>query len=363
MVFHLVREWKALGHEIRIVAGRSHRRLKSQEIIDGIPVRRFYFVFGLHRWNIVAILKYLLLWLFVPSTMLGLWRHLVASRPDLVHVHLHLRGDLVPYLSVFALLSRVPWFITVHGLDTNYDAQNHIASTYLTRVLLKRVKKITTVSYHLRDQLHRWYPDIKEPMVVVHNGLDPRPFYTAKAYIHPRPYVLCVARMTDHVKGQHILIEAFRDIANTIPDLDLILVGDGPMRADLENKVKENGLGTRVLFYGEATPQEVASTLKGCAVLVVPSLYEPFGLVCLEGAVLHKPIVASRVGGIPEALEGYPLAHLVEPGSVQELKQGVLFALRQCASQRDQGASAKPFFQKELDWTHVSREYLKEFAL
>ncbi len=109
-------------------------------------------------------------------------------------------------------------------------------------------------------------------------------------------------------KGHDYLIEAF----SQIPDATLLLLGDGPERGVLERQAR--ALGERVRFGGQQA--DVSLGMAAADVVVVPSLDEPFGRVAIEAMASGKPVVASRVGGLPEIVLHEKTGLLVSPGDV-----------------------------------------------
>jgi glycogen synthase len=362
VVHSLVQEWKKMGHSIKILANRSNRHLMAEEIIEGIPIRRDFFVFVLPSLRPMAILKYLILLLYVPRTLWRLWKELIANPPDVVHVHLHLRSDLVFYLCLFSFFSRPPWFVTIHGVDEDYGVKKRRINDCLTSLLLNRSQKVTTVSRSLGNLICRFHPQIRSSLVTIPNGIDPEIFIHSKPFVHRSTYLVCVGRMTDKIKGQDVLIEAFGGLSKECENLDLILAGNGPFRPQLQEMVGTLGLGKRVLFYGNASQKEVAALLKGSRLVVVPSIREPFGLVCLEGACVNRPIVASQVDGMLETLQGYSMVQWVKPGSVESLREGIAVALKKYPA-RGGDSSIPEAFLKKFRWPEIAREYVKVFTL
>lgn len=143
-----------------------------------------------------------------------------------------------------------------------------------------------------------------EKVTVVHNAVSPQPegrVDLEEAFGIPSgaPVVCCVGRLIE-IKGQDLLIKAVAQLSAEFPSLHLLLVGDGKERKALENLAGECGVLDRVVFAGW---RKDARELTGSAsVLAVPSRDEPFGRVVVEGMVAGVPVVAARVGGIPEIL-------------------------------------------------------------
>ena len=125
------------------------------------------------------------------------------------------------------------------------------------------------------------------------------------------------------LKGADVLLAAFGILARTQPKARLVVVGDGPERARLEAEAADLVAAGTVEFRGWLSPPEVAECLRGCALLAVPSTTpEIFGLTALEALGLGRPLVASRIGALPE-LVGPDNGVLVAPGDPAALAEAL----------------------------------------
>jgi D-inositol-3-phosphate glycosyltransferase len=127
-------------------------------------------------------------------------------------------------------------------------------------------------------------------------------------------------------KGFDVLIEAFAKNQSQA-DPDLIIAGGGEEYDALRSQVERLGLNGSIHFFGEASKRDVVKLLNGCLNVVVPSRSEPFGIVALEGLAAGKPVLATRVGGLPELLEGAD-AFLVPAGDPSQLAHAMNRALQ-----------------------------------
>jgi glycosyltransferase involved in cell wall biosynthesis len=125
-----------------------------------------------------------------------------------------------------------------------------------------------------------------------------------------------VGRLTA-VKGQENFLLTARELLKCRSDLRFILVGDGPLRARLETRARELGIDHRVSFLGHR--DDIYDVLRALDIFVLPSLHEGIPMVLLEAMALARPVVASRVGGIPEVLTDRVHGLLVSEGNPGEL--------------------------------------------
>jgi glycosyltransferase involved in cell wall biosynthesis len=118
-------------------------------------------------------------------------------------------------------------------------------------------------------------------------------------------------------KGHSVLIEAFKLLKKKIKNAKLVIVGEGYLYDELFRRVNNNGLRESVLFTG--FQMDVSEIIATFDVAVLPSFFEGMGRVILEAMAMEKPVVASRVGGIPDLIDQGINGLLVRPGDVKEL--------------------------------------------
>ena len=147
-----------------------------------------------------------------------------------------------------------------------------------------------------------------------------------------------VGRFVDH-KGHDYLVRAAASLVDQFPDLRFLFLGDGPNEMELRKQIGSLGLDTHFVFTGMLS--EVSGILAGADVMIHPSVQEPFGIAILEGMRAGLPVVASRVGGIPEVVEEGTTALLCEPREPASLQQTVLSLLNDTPRMRAMGEAAQ----------------------
>ncbi|MEN6344192.1 MAG: glycosyltransferase family 4 protein [Armatimonadia bacterium] len=138
--------------------------------------------------------------------------------------------------------------------------------------------------------------------------------------------VLYLGRL-DQEKGVGVLLDAMSQVVGIVPQAKLLLVGKGPLQAALQEQMRGLNLGSRAEFVGYLTGNVLAAVLRQAAVLVVPSLYEPFGIVALEGMLTHTPVVVSDTGGLSEIVTDGETGLKAAPGDARSLAQAILRVL------------------------------------
>jgi glycosyltransferase involved in cell wall biosynthesis len=199
-------------------------------------------------------------------------------------------------------------------------------------------------------------------IVVTGNGVDPSEFQTTERFEHPRPYLFVAARLTAK-KGLDILIHAMRNLVDGGFDVDLILAGSGLEEGNLRRLVDKLNLNTRVHFYGVASRRQMAALLNSCALFVLPSLWEPFGIAILEAMACGKAVVASNCGGIPEIVRDNETGVLVPPGNTETLSQAITALLSDSARRQVLGEKGRAVALAEFGWDTVTNRYLQAFSM
>lgn len=163
------------------------------------------------------------------------------------------------------------------------------------------------------------------PGPVVHIPNTFRPIYDQpESHDAERQGLLFVGRLVS-VKGADLAIAALDRLRQQGIDTTLTICGDGPERGALEGQARRAGLKNFVHFGGWTDPEELAMHYRRSEILLVPSRYEPFGIVALEAIASGCPVVAANTGGLPEAVGDCGI--LVAPDDAQELAHGIERAL------------------------------------
>ncbi|RPJ75962.1 MAG: glycosyltransferase [Acidobacteria bacterium] len=172
----------------------------------------------------------------------------------------------------------------------------------------------------------------------------------------PKPVrrVVTVARFRPE-KGLETFIDAARLALAQVPDLEFALAGDGPLSADLESRVRAANLESRVRFLG--LREDVAEVLRAHDVFVLPSRSEAFPNAVLEAMATALPIVATRVGGVPELIEHGRSGLLVAPGRAADLAAAIIDLVRRPSYARALGARARADAESRYSFGSMVRRF------
>lgn len=249
-----------------------------------------------------------------PVAFVRLAAYLARRRPAILHTHL-VHGDV--YGQVAGTLARVPVRIsTKHGF-------NEFREVRYFGIGDRAVASLAHVHIAISRGLVRYLEEVEgfdgTSFEIVHYGIEPNG--ERKPYRDEVPRLLCVGRLIP-IKGHVVLLRAFAEARNEMPDLELEIAGRGPLEPALHALVRELGIADSVRFLGYVAPIQTA--IERAAVVVVPSMGEGFGMVALEAMERSRPVIAAEIGGLGELVEDGVTGLLVPPGEAEPLRDAIV---------------------------------------
>lgn len=232
------------------------------------------------------------------------------------HLHAHFGTNSATVAMLVRSLGGPSFSFTVHGPE-EFDKPQFIG---LGEKIL-RSAFVVAVSSFGRSQLYRWvghdqWPKVKE----VHCGLEPEFHAVAPVPVPDIPRLVCVGRLCEQ-KGQLLLMEAAHRLAQKGIGFEIVLAGDGEMRAEVERLIRQYALEDRVRITGWISSDQVREEILAARGLVLPSFAEGLPVVIMEAMALRRPVLTTYVGGIPELVRPGETGWLFPAGSVDELAE------------------------------------------
>jgi glycogen(starch) synthase len=260
---------------------------------------------------------------------------------------------------------RMPLLATIHsteygrrrGIHSDYQRLIHQAEAWLT----KEAWRVICCSNYMASQVSTIFHLPRTKIDIIPNAVNATNFAPAPPrHLRTRfakddeKLVLYVGRLV-YEKGVSVLIDSVSRVLQRV-NAKFVIVGDGYMKDRLIDQAQRLGILHKVCFTGFLNDQDVKGLYRVADVCVVPSLYEPFGIVALEAMASQTPVVASGVGGLSEIIEHDATGVSVYPGDPESLARGILRLLE------DDGYSSrlsKNGFLKVVnryDWERVAEE-------
>lgn len=293
MCRELALQLKQRGHNPIILTNRWPKDLPEQETLDGIPVHRFIFRVPERHWRQLGGSL-----LYGPATLRAVKRTLREHRTDIMH--LHCVSSNAHYALAAKRALKLPLVITTHAeltMDATQLFQHSPFAQDLMRRALTQADAVTACSSHTLEQAEKFLGTfLKDKSQVVFNGAPALENIVPPS--HARPFILAIGRLVPQ-KGFDLLVRAF----DSVRDFDLLIAGDGPERAALEQLKNSLPGGARIHLLGPQSRSQIHALLKGAAAFILPSRTdEGMPMVLLEALAAGKPILATRSGGTEELL-------------------------------------------------------------
>jgi glycosyltransferase involved in cell wall biosynthesis len=227
------------------------------------------------------------------------------------HVHAHFSTNPTEIVMLAHALGGPSYSFTVHG-----QVELHFGGL---AEKVRRAAFVVAISSFGRSQLYHWIEYAQWHKVkVVHCGLEPA-FHTVESALPvATPRLVCVGRLSKE-KGHLLLIAAASLLANKGIDFELVLAGDGEMRSEVENLIKQHTLTRQIRITGWISSNQVREEILAARGLVLPSFSEGLPVVIMEAMALRRPVLATYVGAIPELVIPGEHGWLFPAGSIGDL--------------------------------------------
>ncbi|MGQ9627152.1 MAG: glycosyltransferase family 4 protein [Anaerolineae bacterium] len=279
-----------------------------------------------------------------PRTAFVLARMVREGDFNIVDAH-NVQSHLWGYLS--ALLGKRPALVaTVHS-STRMEQRSQLKGIFyemLERWTVPKSDHVVTVSGYLRSELIGWNISTNR-ISVVPNGVQvnrtaegEREAVRRELGLSPTDRVIGTVGRLEPAKGLFYLLQAIEKLLPAWPQIKCVMVGDGRLAVQLREFVASHGLQGHVLFTGFRS--DVPRLLEAFDVFALPSLTEGIPIALLEACACARPIVASRVGGVPEVISDGRTGYLVDAGDVSGLADAIDVLLRDEALARWVGGQA-----------------------
>jgi glycosyltransferase involved in cell wall biosynthesis len=295
-------------------------------------------------------------WLMLPVTLRRLLALLRRHEIDLVSIHYPL-----PWAVIFLLTGRLLGHrvvISAHGADLMPNGEQCAHHPWGLRWLIARCDHLTAPSRSYLGDVLSAFPGLRDRATPIHNGIDLAELRAEAGVSSPSgaPSILCIAAHNAK-KGLDVLLRALLHLRSQGVEAKLVLAGDGPLRPDLEALAHHLGIADLVHFAGFLDLAAVRRALERCTLFVLPSRAEPFGIALLEAMAHGKPIVATRVGGIPEIITHLENGYLIPPDDPRALADAVAALARDPALRERLGRAGLATVRERFTYRHTGSKF------
>ena len=362
-VHHLSTALAAAGHEVVVLSRRPSgtdpsTHPSTDETHEGVRVlaaahdpHEFTFADDMMAWTLA---------MGHAMTRTGLYIRTGERtwQPDVVHAHDWLVAHPAIALAEFY---DVPMVSTVHATEAGRHSgwisgwlsrQVHAVESWLVR----ESDSLITCSSSMREEITELFGPGLAEVTVIRNGIDAArwPFASHRPRTGP-PELLYVGRL-EYEKGVHDAIAALPRIRRTHPGTTLTIAGEGTQYDWLVEQARKHRVLKATTFVGRLDHAELLAALHRADAAVLPSHYEPFGLVALEAAAAGTPLVTSNIGGLGEAVINGETGMSCPPRDVAGLAKAVRAVLDDPAAAQRRARAARERLTSDFDWHTVADE-------
>jgi len=277
-------------------------------------------------------------------------------RPHLIHAHTATPDGYAGLL--LAGKFGLPLVVSLRGSDVNVYPYRDQWTFRLTSRVITKANRVTAVSGALKTAAEK-IACPREEIAVVYTGCDLERFSfseAARAAFRERLNISLESPVLTFIggllrtKGLFELVDAFLFVRQEHPDLHLIIIGTGEDASTLVEKAVEADVRDKVHFVGARPHDEIPGWLSAADVLVLPSWHEGLPNVVVEAMACERPVVATRVGGIPEAVEDGESGILVDKGNVEALVKAIALLLKDEGRRQSMGVIGRQIVENKFTW-------------
>lgn len=316
------------GFEVHVVT-QHNPGIPYKEVMDGIYVHRFKWMEPKEFRALVhfkGLLDSLRLITYISSLFFNLIRIIRKNDIDVLHAHSVIPTGFITVIVAKIMQKNV--FITAHGMDiTNFEDNSFFKR--IIKFSLNNSSKSIAVSKNLAKKMISFGVDEKK-IIVLRNGVDTNRFkplhnpkIRLKYNIEDNDILILFVGYLDTFKGIFELIESFNKIKTDENNIILMIIGTGPLKHEIEKRIRELGLSKQVTFTGQVSPSEMHEYYQSADIFVLPSHNDAGGppIVFIEAMACGLPVIGTNVGGIPEGIDECVNGFIVPPKNAIELAE------------------------------------------
>ncbi len=304
-----------------------------------------------------------------PRHLSQLKKTIKDEKIDLLHIHIWNPASC-RYAFIAGNLTKTPIVTTEHD-----PFQLSKIKDLIKKQSLKYISTIITVSKENKKLLSNLYPKHADKIKVIHNGIDANWWesQTIRFSLDDRKQikenlfhakedtliVTCIAELHER-KGQIYLIKAIPEIVKKYPNVKFVFVGAGNEKSNYQNLIKTLKIERNAILIGRQL--DIPHILKSSDIFVLPSLREAFGLVNIEAMISGLPVIATKVGGIPEIVQNYQTGIQIESKSIEQLIKALLVLIESPKIREEMAKKGKLRVKNNFDVKVMAEKYEKIYS-
>ncbi len=364
-VHHLATELARAGHEVVVLSRRptgtdasthpTQHRIEDGVLVVAVAEDPAHFVFGEDMLAWTLAMGHAMARAGIELGKPGLGE---GFAPDVVHAH-----DWLVAHPAIALAEHydVPLVSTIHATEAGrhsgwisgpVNRQVHSIEWWLAN----DSDAVITCSASMKDEVTRLFGIRDAAVNVIRNGIDIRTWSFRRRAPRSAPAKLLYVGRLEYEKGIQDAIAALPRIRRSHPGTTLHIAGEGTQFAWLAQLARTHRVSRAVSFLGTLDHTELLGWLHSADAIVLPSRYEPFGIIALEAAAAGAPLVASTAGGLGEAIVDGVTGLSFEPSDVAGLANAVRKVLDDADAAQERADAARLRLTTDFDWKHVAYE-------
>lgn len=296
------------------------------------------------------------------------YRELIAElqdfQPELVHTHSSKAGILG---RAAAWKLKVPVVHTIHGAAFHFGQSPLQYRAYIAaeKWAAQRCDRIISVCDAMTDQYVAAGITTKDRCDTVYSGMDVEPFLTPprppaevrqELGVEPHHIVIGKVARLFHLKGHKYLIEAAKQVIESQPEVRFLLVGDGILRAEFEQRIAELEMSEHFIFVGLVPPERVPELIHAMDIVVHTSVWEGLARVLPQGLIAGKPVVSYDVDGAREVVIPEQTGYLLPPESIEPLSNALIELVADPEKRKRFGTTGRERFTDQFRHETMTRQ-------
>jgi glycogen synthase len=336
----LISYLQSRGHEFMVMTSKHASDLPDEDEYKGVPILRFPFRKALGGCGIKIF----------PSIRAEVLKAKTRFSPDTVFIN-----GISPSTIFHLVTNGVQPSPVIVRVNQEVLCGEKRGDATITGKVLSAADWVACVSTPLLAQVHRLVPEISHRSSVIRNGLE-YPEVTPKPLRFEAPMLLCLGRLVRQ-KGFDLALAAFASICGRFPKIRLVVAGDGPERESIQRQIAALSLAARVELVGWVAPEDILKLIDTATVVVMPSRFEGLPSVALQAGIMARPIVATRIGGLPEVVVDGKTGLLIAPEDSAELSKAIVYLLEHPEAAVRMGEAGRQRVMNLFRWETCAIEY------